>query len=195
MNFRNHGLGFKLEELFPYKTLERIHKLISKKLNTHYSYRCEIFRTHAEKIALAKIRKATKLKCFTSFWIGHRNIDIFFPQIGNGLAIEIDGPIHNTQKVMKRDNSKFEILNSMGIEMVTIENQDLDHPIVNSLIQHLNKLDIKDTRSRRRVLTKIYLNTILAHFNKIDISQELTPEAIQALPRLRNYFLNNRNSF
>lgn len=120
----------------------------------------------------------TGLKIHRSFWIGKRNYDFFvgnvcgrFPskhekqmkKAFTGFVIEIDGDIHNQYRKMLRDETKFDLLLKLNIGFQTIENHDLRHPSVISLINHIPDLKRLDTRARRRLYRNIYLETLLAH--------------------------------
>ena len=88
--------------------LHREYEIIQTELNKRYF--SAIHKTPSEENVAEMIRQATKLKIIQSCWIGNRCIDVFvpnicasaLPQFSNqrtmkGLALEIDGPIHDNQ--------------------------------------------------------------------------------------------------
>ena len=105
-----------------------------------------------------------------------RCIDVFvpnicasaLPQFSNqrtmkGLALEIDGPIHDNQLKMKKDISKYQLLHQLGIGVVVIENRESRERTVLKLIEGLRSTPKLDSRARKRLWVRIYLNTILYH--------------------------------
>lgn len=117
-----------------------------------------IFRTNAEIKFSALLSKNTKLFIFHSFWIGSYCVDLFFPSLG--LAIEIDGEVHNREFKNKIDHSKIDRLAYLGIVLFSIENNDFNQETVKSFLIQISKLKKKDSRARQRMMRNIYLVTI-----------------------------------
>lgn len=148
-----------------------------------------IERTHAEQIVSEKIAQMTKLKSYRSFWIANRNIDLFFPTVGSlysrnmrqseankpylmrGLAIEVDGPIHDNELKMRKDEAKSNLLKSLGIAHIVIQNTDVAHSMVQKLFKQLRDLDRLDTRAKRRVMRKVYVATLAYHASEQQMAQ------------------------
>lgn len=135
-------------------------------------YKLEHLKTGAEFKFLSKIQAVTKLKVYTSVWIGARNVDLFLPSVTNedrsgsrffGIAFEVDGKIHNNHLKMLKDQVKYHFLDSLNIVVVSILNENLNHPLVNKMIEELKGFRRLDTRAKRRVWRKIYTETILCH--------------------------------
>jgi hypothetical protein len=130
-------------------------------------------RTFFEDVFYRLLKSHTKLQINRSFWIGKRNIDIFVPAIIaepkggiqrlKGLAIEIDGPIHNEEHKMRRDESKFQMLDELSIGSVVIQNHSFDNPTVAKIIRDISSYRNPDFRSKRRLLRSIYIRTIIAN--------------------------------
>lgn len=138
-------------------------------------------RTFAESQVFNAINLASNLKFHRSFWIVNRNVDLFCPGVGQlhapirkgykierepimrGLAIEVDGPIHDSELKMRKDTSKSDFLHTLGIGHIAIENADVKSRVVQNTIQQLKNLPRLDTRARVRLLRKIYTATIAFH--------------------------------
>lgn len=137
-------------------------------------------RTSAEKIVSKIIRSHTNLQYKVSVWIGSKNVDILFPMIagtpnGNrrhhGLAIEVNGKIHDYYHKMKKDLWKEETLFHLGIGLVTVENIDATHNLVLQIAEQLRFLPRLDSRARARVWLRIYLETIICEATDWQLSQ------------------------
>lgn len=175
MDLRKYPIVFKhnLKE-FGQSHLEHCYAELVQVLNK--KYKPELQRTYFEDVLYKLIKGTTRLEIHRSFWIGRRNIDIFIPAVKankltekvqnfkfNGIAIEVDGGIHNEYFKMKKDQSKLEFLHSLSICSIIIENQDINHPLVKELLFHLSEYRNKDFRSKQRLLRNIYLKTLMAH--------------------------------
>lgn len=166
----------------PFVDLERTYITLCHALNSKYGV--ETSQTHAEDVIYNNIKKVCRLEVIRSMWIGNLNIDMFIPSIKSeadgdsnltkrvfrGLALEIDGDIHNTQFKMKKDQHKYKALDSMSICLFVIENTDINHIVVKNMINNLNTLKRLDTRARKRLLRNIYIHTILSHKDLIKTS-------------------------
>ncbi len=136
-------------------------------------------RTSAEQIFFKRVQQQTKLKFIQSIWIGNRNIDLFCGSLGSapnliqkgnqsctlmrGLAVEIDGPIHDQSLKLKKDQNKYDFIHSLGIGLVVIENKDLGEITVLNLLRDLKRTPRLDSRAKKRLWRKIYLSTIAYH--------------------------------
>ena len=122
--------------------------------------------------------RATKMKFHPNMWIGGINVDLFFMQIAMdqpivgdmkrrtshiGLAIEIDGGIHNSEPKMKKDAWKIDYLASLGIALVSISNDDFNEVTVRRFVKGLPGLRQRGTRGRRRLLARVHLETLAYH--------------------------------
>jgi very-short-patch-repair endonuclease len=138
-------------------------------------------RTHAEKAVLETITRSTGLQFQRALWIVNRNIDMVCTSIGQlhqycqkgqkidrtsvmrGLAIEVDGKVHDRETKMKKDNSKLDMLRELGIGCASIENADIHAPIVQNLIRSLKNMPRLPYRSQLRLKRKIYIATLAYH--------------------------------
>lgn len=162
----------KLRPIRPPSDLLKVqYEQLTNGLNMFYSEARQ--RTFYERQIEQFITDSTNLHFETNTWIGGRNFDFFFDSIGGdvceeygerfkGLAIEVDGPIHNTQAKMGKDLTKQELLHSLDIAMITIENIDVNHQQITQLCQSLKEAPRLDSRARGRVRRKVYLETILS---------------------------------
>ena len=133
-------------------------------------YKPETSKTVEEHVINQKLKAYTKLMFKRSFWIGSRNIDFFFPYLAGdianqgsrfkGLVIEVDGPIHNQQRKMSRDCSKYKQLHDLGIGVYTIENEDININTFTTFLSFLSKCPRIDNRAKNRLMRNIYLKTI-----------------------------------
>ena len=126
---------------------------------------------------ISEINKRTKLKSKKSFWIGNKNIDLFFYQIKSkshkgfaGLAIESNGPIHNLEAKMGKDNIKENLLASIGIITLSIDTNDKNF-LISKIFKELRHFNRLDTRGRQRLLKKIYIITILFNSNDSELKK------------------------
>lgn len=135
-------------------------------------------RTFSEDKVFELIRQSTKLEVLRSAWIGNANIDLFLPSVRantdlngpsskaqgfRGLAIEIDGKIHENYVKILKDQKKYASLHELCISTISIENHDRKSPVVLDLIKNLKNLKRLDHRAKSRLKRDIYLGTIIAH--------------------------------
>lgn len=194
MDLRNLKLQKKFDSFLPYEDIERTYIALVQRLNKGLPK--ETTKTLKEDLVHGLILKATKMKVLRSIWIKKRNIDLFIPGIYGsskiigtssfkGLAIEVDGEVHNLQAKMNRDNSKYVQLHQLGIALYTIENQDLHQPSFKAFLNHLPGLPQLDTRGRKRVMRNIYLSTLAAHQKDFPLDQYLLSHQIELIEEVR----------
>lgn len=190
MDLRNLKLRNGFEELLSYESLEKCYLKLCVELGKEKGV--EESRTVSEKKVFAVLKSATNLKFFRSLWIGNRNIDLFFPCLGEkgekgfkGLAIEVDGGIHNEEFKMTKDNHKYELLHKLRIALYTIENDDLSEESFINFIKNLKLLYRLDSRGRKRVMRNVFLYTISSHLNHIVVKDHFKAEQISTLKMLR----------
>ena len=143
---------------------------------------------------------SSRLEIKRGYWIGNRNVDIWIPRLAGlsystkrfrGLVIEVDGKINNTYLKMMKDESKYQFLHRLGIGLLTIENGDVNHPMVRSTIQSLRQAPRLDHRAISRLRRQVWIHTILWHGDDVDIldlyptyEQELSTQAfLKRLPK------------
>lgn len=136
-------------------------------------------------------KSLTGIKPVPSCWIGPFCVDFFLPQLGGrwkhlkwqGLAIEIDGGIHNQEAKIKKDTYKSERLLDMGIYVMTILNKDVGKIKIADLLQQLDRTVPLDWRAQQRIMTKIRLLTIfaLSPFHEIDWFFNVAPGTTRQL--------------
>lgn len=144
-------------------------------------YTDAITRTAAERTVFEKIKRATNIVFYPSVWIVNRNVDLFCPAIGalhrpilkgqkvdrvpimRGFVIEVDGSIHDRELKMKKDTSKYRLINALGIGLTVLHNEAVHDVGVNDLIKQLMQLPRLDSRARRRLWRKIYNATLAYH--------------------------------
>lgn len=146
-----------------YPMLAKSYEEITKRLNSNF----ESITTHSENTVFNKLQKFTKLQIHRQVWIGSRCFDFFIPSVrGNspvksrGLAIEIDGPIHNTISKMKKDDSKDLLAKSLGIMVHSIPNDDSLDKVTLDFLSRIKDMPRLSYREYRRLWAKIHLRTI-----------------------------------
>jgi very-short-patch-repair endonuclease len=152
--------------------LKDAYGLVVCRLNARYMEISE--RTRAEHRFADKIRKATRLKVNKSVWIENHNIDLLCVSLGaertsntahcgQGVAIEIDGTIHDREFKMKKDERKGKTLAALGIMLVSVLNNDFSYAPVRAILDNFKTLPRLDSRARSRVWTRIHLITVARH--------------------------------
>ena len=188
MDLRTINIKVSLDTSLPTDLLRKAYEDICRTKNTNNmkKFEYETTKTISEHIVASRIKKCTKLHFFTSFWIGPRNIDLFFPQLlDHGFAIEIDGGIHNEEIKMKKDQSKFSHLEKIGILTSVIYNSDKYEETVKRLIAQIKTMKRLDTRGRKRVLRNVYIYTIIHHFDLINLKDYFSLEGIDLLKAIK----------
>ncbi len=126
-------------------------------------------RTSHERALSDRIRVFTRKTILPSVWIGNHCIDLFIPNVRSqpgevrkmrGLAIEVDGNVHDLESKMRKDQTKSEVLQMIGIGEVHIPNLEFNEPTVLAIQKNLKDLKPLDSRERRRVWRRIELITI-----------------------------------
>lgn len=156
---------------------KRLHSKISDRLNKTYP---DKVKTNAEKVFINKLKDNSRLQFLSSIWIGNRNVDIFIPSIANkavyekpcmqGLAIELNGAIHNTESKMGKDESLANYLRKLQIGVVTFDSDSIHQIYVDQFIRNLAGVRRLDSRSRNRVMLRVYLSTIIKNATHGEIS-------------------------
>lgn len=200
MDLRNLKRVKKLEEILPFDEIERCYNVMTKILNHDTRAGQEATKTKKEVSVLKRIKEKTKLRSYDSFWIGSRNIDIFIPCLRgercsfggqssgpfNGLAIEVDGDVHNSQLKMNRDNSKYDLLKRLRIAVYVIENGDLQEETFKSFLRQISTLPRLDSRAKKRVMRNVYLATLVKQRNKVSLEHLLRPDQIETLKQIHS---------
>lgn len=122
-----------------------------------------------------------KKKIYQSIPIGSHIIDLFIPNIRTnlqhpmrimrGLAIEIDGDVHNYEDKMKKDERKGIELSFIGIGVIHIQNWDFNNPSVDVFTKKHSNLKSLDSRERKRLWRRIMLLTLALRLNNKEFFQ------------------------
>lgn len=183
LRLRGEGLTARnLRSKWPRPTIEVLEAAYEKTVKLlNIQYPDCAHRTTAEKAVLEAIAHSTGLQFQRSTWIANRNIDLVCTSIGRlyqycrkgqkidrtqairGLAIEVDGRIHDREFKMKKDNSKLDLLRELGIGCISIENTDVHATTVKNLIRSLKEMPRLPYRSQQRLKRKIYVATLAYH--------------------------------
>ena len=124
------------------------------------------------------IASITKMRFMSSVWIGQRNVDILFPQLKTpngkaGIAIEVNGDIHERIFKMSKDNHLREILAMLGILTLTVENHSLTNQTTKNLITSLKGLKRISSREEKRFIRGIALFTVMTSSFKTNIVEAI----------------------
>lgn len=160
-----------LSKAIPFKDLQAIYLSTIKRIGAEN--RQITIRTHSELVIHSYIAKTTRLTILPGFWIGKSCFDFFVPSIGGdlvngkrsmrGLAIEIDGLVHQYEGKMKKDEHKITMLGKLGIGLLNIENCDIHSPAIAKLISSIQTMPRLSFRSRQSVLRKVYAHTLIVN--------------------------------
>lgn len=156
------------------ESLSRYYEEVCKSLNQRRS--AEFCRTPAEDKFIERFSRNWKIKLYPQAWIGNLCVDLFTPALGRrpsdyrrgflekGVAIEIDGAIHNAEWKMKKDAHKEKSLNDLKIQLWRFSNEQVFRnvglPRKGDLAEDFGRLS---TQERKRLWGKIQLMTLLYH--------------------------------
>jgi hypothetical protein len=161
--------------------LEKEYQQICLSYNRKY-LKADRYRTEYEFRFLRRFIRGSRTQCFQGVWIGRSCFDFFFPGIaggfGNnrlrGLALEIDGSIHQAESKMRKDEFKGDFLRRLGIGHYSIANDNVNNQSLAQIIS-LNKTHrVLDTRAKERLWRIIYTVTIIG--SGMGFLAELTKE-------------------
>lgn len=156
--------------------LQNAYALVCRDLDQRHSVKR--FATSAEDRFAERFKAEWKIRLYRQVWVGNFALDFFTPAFGTyksdcergyglkGLAFEIDGPIHETEPKIKKDQHKTESLNDLGILVWRLTNEQVFEgralPNRTNFQKQFGKLC---SRERARIWSRIYLLTILYHGN------------------------------
>lgn len=128
--------------------------------------------TPSERNLLKLLKNKSKKQILKSVWIGTHCIDLFIPNCklgkGVGLAIEVDGDVHNFESKMKKDERKRSQLTNLGIALIHVKNWDFKKPAFKSFIDGYSSLKALDSRERQRMWRRIHTYTLAIHLSNSD---------------------------
>lgn len=162
----------------PFLVLELKYKSICKQLNQAKPNSIE--KTSSE-IQLARmIKRECKLTFNRSVWIGPFNFDFLFIQLGEtggtsvkGYVIEVDGPVHDRQVKMSKDQLRYSLLHALKIGLISVPNDGLRDSSFRRIIENLKSIRRLDNRQRKRILRNLYLFTIICNLTDSQLNQFL----------------------
>ena len=138
--------------------LHEAYQKVTRSLNK--TYEAETIRTRAERYLHQLLRESTGEDIKASMWIGNHCVDLFIPRIG--LAIEVDGDIHDNEMKMRKDELKEEFLAKLGIMVWHINNNEIRRRAVDikNVLEHpktKEKIEIKTSafQSRKKLRTTV----------------------------------------
>ncbi len=161
---------------------------ICKRLNQSRS--AEFCRTPAENKFVERFKGNWKIQLYPQAWIGNLCVDLFTPALGRrrpdyrrgfldkGIAIEIDGAIHNAELKMKKDEHKEKSLADLKIQLWRFTNEQVFRnvglPTKHDLSEGFGRLSTQD---RKRLWGKIQLMTVLYH-ESLDVVSRYFPGVV-----------------
>lgn len=159
-------------------------------------------KTQAELELMQRIKEETKIKFESSLWIGRYNVDLFSFSLGGissnelvskgeilkrkrtfkGLAIEVDGTIHNREFKIRKDNSKYGVLHDLDIALMSISNGDIKSKHIDRFVKNIKLLPRLDSRAKKRLRLRVFEQTIIQNYyllmNDSDI-KEICPSVFK----------------
>ena len=184
VNFRRWPIHIKIsrkKHVPSFDLLQQKYSEVSRRLTSELSKEARL--NTEEYLIRQEIEKSIMLKFEKNAWVGRRNIDFVFDSIGHvgaeksnrsmkGLAIEVDGRIHDTIGKTAKDQSKFELLHDLGIGLIVFDAYDAKskRKIQTQLLPILQDKNFRlSTRDIQRVRTRRHLVTILANCTHAEI--------------------------
>jgi len=157
-----------------FEELQRLYWELSAHLNKTNP---QVQQTRAEIAHWKRLKSKTGKKIMPSFWIGTGCVDLFIPNIrapkldkskpaGSGLAIEIDGDVHNLETKMLKDESKSRQLQILKVMKMSQSNWDINSESFKSFCLRINNLSSLSYSERRRMRVKIFAFTLACHFSE-----------------------------
>ena len=92
-------------KLLDFKTLESLYWITTNKIEHDNNRTRESHATYPERQVLKHIKRFSRAKHYSSFWIKNFCIDVFIPR--NLLALEIDGGIHFNEVKSRKDKCTY----------------------------------------------------------------------------------------
>ncbi len=137
-------------------------------------------RTQEEQRIARELRKNSQIDIKSSVWIGGICVDLFFPGLGarkhragtramRGLAIEINGGVHNHPVKMKKDEYRSKVLDRLHIGLTVIENYDFSSTVC-SILDRIGHGFILDHRARKRIWKRIFAETLAVHATEEELT-------------------------
>lgn len=77
-----------------------------------------------------------------------------------GLAIEVDGPVHDREYKIELDTQKIELATLIGVLLIRVQNNDLHYGGIDKLVSRMKKFKISCSRTRRLIWKKMYLTHV-----------------------------------
>lgn len=141
-------------------------------------------RTVSEEIVRSTLKEMGSNFILTSAWIGRKNIDLLLPGLTGvtrgqggrgirftGVAIEVDGAVHDFTPKFLGDFAKDNFLSLIGILPVRIRNEDTRKKSVLDALREMSAYSAMDSRAKRRMWKRIYLTTIFLNWRPQQIEE------------------------
>lgn len=141
-------------------------------------------RTVSEEIVRRTLKEMGSSYIVTSAWIGRKNIDLLLPGLTGltrgsrgrgirftGVAIEVDGRIHDFTPKFFGDFAKDNFLSLIGILPVRIRNEHIGQRSVLEALREVSAYSAMDSRAKRRMWKRIYLTTIFLNWQPRQIEE------------------------
>ncbi|MBV2168581.1 MAG: hypothetical protein KUL82_07730 [Bdellovibrio sp.] len=141
-------------------------------------------RTGSEEIVRRTLKEMGSNFILTSAWIGRKNVDLLLPgltgltrgQEGRGIrftgvAIEVDGAVHDFTPKFLGDFAKDNFLSLIGILPVRIRNEETRRKNVLDALREMSVYSAMDSRAKRRMWKRIYLTTIFLNWRPQQIEE------------------------
>lgn len=193
LDFREWKLNSSLSSSLQLKVLKARYDELTLNLTKSRCY--ESLKTLVEGKVLSDLKAHTRLHVWTSVWIGNHSLDLFIPSLAgrgdpgvigyNGLAIEVDGSVHDLEYKIRKDHRKIDKLKKLGIAVYSISNHDLREETYRAFLRNLQSQKRLDTRARNRLLRNIYIYTLAVHLKDDEISDTFGEENVWIFSKMR----------
>jgi|GEM_PF-1867176 len=157
------------------KMLKDYYEHVAKVLSEHYQKATE--RTWSEEKVKKGLKEIGSHFVLTSAWIGRKNIDLLLPGLAgltrgskgpgirfSGVAIEVDGGVHDFTPKLLGDFEKDNLLSFIGILPVRIRNEQIHQKNILDALREMSVYSVIDSRAKERMWKRIYLTTIFLNW-------------------------------
>ena len=162
--------------------LENMYRSVSAGLSEYYSIMTQ--KTGLEEFVEFQL-KQSKYKFHSSHWIGNVNVDFYIPAYR--MVIEVNGGVHHREFKMKKDNYRDrKLMNSMGLWVFEIENDDVCR-VHHDLRHFLNSGKTCNYNTVFNDRKRICIDTVASHLSFQDFSNLLKYDFSDVLDELKKF--------
>lgn len=121
-----------------------------------------IYYKTTKEIAFKKILKErTRMKTDATVLFGNSTFDLYVHALG--IAIEIDGDVHDHEAKMIKDEIKINTCSLLGIKLMSISNKDIKSKTIKSFLDQITTLPTLNSIKRREIFLGVMIYGIMVH--------------------------------